>query len=41
MQNNEDNGGEIMNEFYGDKSSFNFIQDKDNDVFKKLNNKKY
>jgi hypothetical protein len=41
MQNNEDNGGEIMNEFYGDKSSFDFIQDKDNDVFKKLNNKKY
>ena len=41
LQNNEDNGGEIMNEFYGDKSSFNFIQDKENDVFKKLNNKKY
>jgi hypothetical protein len=41
MQNNEDNGGEIMNEYYGDKSSFNFIQDKEDDVFKKLNNKKY
>jgi len=41
MNNNGDNGGEIMNEYFGDKSSFNFIQDKDNNVFKKLNKKKY
>ena len=37
--NNGYNGGEIMNEFFADKSSFNFIQDKDNNVFKKLNKK--
>ena len=41
INNNADKGGEILHEFFGDKSSFNFIQDKDNNVFKKLNKKKY
>ena len=41
LNNNADRGGEILHDFFGDKSSFNFIQDKDNNVFKKLNKKKY
>ena len=36
--NKENNGGEVINEYYGDKSSLNFMQDNDNNsVFKKLN----
>ena len=38
--NNRNNDGDTLIEFYGDKSSFNFIQKKDeNSVFKKLNSK--
>ena len=36
--NNKDNGGEIMHEYYGDKSSMNLFQKSDS-IFKKLNNK--
>jgi hypothetical protein len=36
--NNVDNGGDVINEFYGDKSSLNFMQNNDNNsVLKKLN----
>ena len=38
---NDAKGGEILNEFFRDKSSLKFIQDKDSNVFKKLNKKKY
>ena len=36
--NNKDNGGEIIHEYYGDKSSMNLFQKSDS-IFKKLNNK--
>ena len=36
----DNNGGEVLNEFYADKSTFSFLPKKDdNDVFKKLNKK--
>ena len=35
---NKDNGGEIIHEYYGDKSSSNLFQ-KNDSIFKKLNNK--
>ena len=36
--NKVDNGGDVINEFYGDKSSLNFMQNNDNNcVLKKLN----
>ena len=34
---NKDNGGEVIHEYYGDKSSVNFIPNNDNSIFKKLN----
>ena len=33
----KDNGGEVIHEYYGDKSSVNFIPNNDNSIFKKLN----
>ena len=36
--NNKDNGGEMIHEYYGDKSSMNLFQKSDS-IFKKLNNK--
>ena len=33
------NGGEIMPEYYGDKSSIKFINNDENTIFKKLNKK--
>ena len=36
--NKVDNGGDVINEFYGDKSSLNFMQNNDNNcILKKLN----
>ena len=36
--NNKDNGGDIMREYYGDNSTINFIQNNES-IFKKLNKK--
>ena len=41
LNENDDKGGEVLHEYYDDKSSFKFIQDKDSNVFKKLNKKNY
>ena len=41
LNNNDTKRGEVLHEYFGDKSSFNLMQDKDNNVFNKLNKKKY
>ena len=35
----KDNGGDVIHEYYGDKSSVNFLPNNDNTIFKKLNQK--